>query len=349
MLLVAAIGLTIVLLVGLLRPLDRRARAIGERHREADLRGRAPGWRSSSSFQRTVGAFFNGVLIARLGLLLSFVVTLGTASLFGGARCRSATVSRRTCIDLPPRSIGSGTVAGVPWPVVIAVTVLSLALIVTRYTGYGRTPDAVGGNQEAARLSGITPPHRMSAYSDLRRARRAGRRDEAGRLPAFSLHRTHRRASRSPRRRPCSSAATSFVGGSGGRFVLSLSRRTVPRRRLQWADHLGHVRRLAGGPHRGTAPIVAVDHRLRAGDSAQVIRIPDESKRVGLHRVRRQRKLGRLRGPTWLSPADLEPVSGIDGSQPRRHRGSLPDDRSREWPRSAEDEGPVLHALLRGR
>ena len=59
--------------------------------------------------------------------------------------------------------------------------------------------------------------------------------------------------------------------------------------------------------------------------------------------------LGRLRGPTWLSPADLEPVSGIDGSQPRRHRGSLPDDRSREWPRSAEDEGPVLHALLRGR
>lgn len=164
-----------------------------------------------------LGAFFNGVLIARLGLSF-FVVTLGTASLFGGAALLISNGESQDLYSEPLlRSIGSGTVAGVPWPVVIAVTVLSLALIVTRYTGYGRMLYAVGGNQEAARLSGInTTAIRMSAYGIC-----AGLAALAGVMEAGRL------ASAAPDAQAgialTAAAAvlvggTSFVGGSGGVF-----------------------------------------------------------------------------------------------------------------------------------
>jgi ribose transport system permease protein len=117
-----------------------------------------------------LGAVFNGLAIARLGLSF-FVVTLGTASVFGGAALLITGGESQDLYSEPLlRDIGSGTIAGVPWPVVIAVTVLALALIVTRYTGYGRMIYAVGGNEEAARLSGINVTAiRVSAGSPLRR------------------------------------------------------------------------------------------------------------------------------------------------------------------------------------
>lgn len=164
-----------------------------------------------------LGAVLNGVAIARLGLSF-FVVTLGTASLFGGAALLITNGESQDLYSEPVlRAIGSGTVAGIPWPVAIAVAVLVLALLVTRYTGYGRMVYAVGGNEEAARLSGInTKAIRVSAYGICSGLAALAGVMEAGRL-----------ASASPDAQAgialTAAAAvlvggTSFVGGSGGVF-----------------------------------------------------------------------------------------------------------------------------------
>jgi ribose transport system permease protein len=164
-----------------------------------------------------IGALLNGLAIAWLRLSF-FVVTLGTASLFGGA---ALLVTNGESQDLYSqkliREIGSGTIAGVPWPVVIALTVLIGALLVTRYTGYGRMLYAVGGNEEAARLSGIdTQAIRISAYAICSGLAALAGVMEAGRL-----------ASAAPDAQAgialTAAAAvlvggTSFVGGSGGVF-----------------------------------------------------------------------------------------------------------------------------------
>jgi len=101
-----------------------------------------------------IGAGVNGILIGGAGLSF-FVVTLGTASLYQG------TVSiwsgtKTTYIDSSFVDwVGFGKVAGVDAPIVIMVVVFLLALVVLRWTYFGRDVYAVGGNVEAARLSGI--------------------------------------------------------------------------------------------------------------------------------------------------------------------------------------------------
>ncbi|WP_166788122.1 ABC transporter permease [Cryobacterium glaciale] len=102
-----------------------------------------------------LGGVLNGLLIGKLGLSF-FVVTLGTMSLFRGA---GQVITEGHGLSLyqveASRIIGSGRFLGVPWLVIIALSVLVLAILVTRYTGFGRMLYAVGGNAEAARLSGI--------------------------------------------------------------------------------------------------------------------------------------------------------------------------------------------------
>jgi ribose transport system permease protein len=102
-----------------------------------------------------IGFLLNGLLIGRLGLSF-FVVTLGTMSLFRGSGQVVTEGVSTNMYDVPAaRTIGSGEILGLPWLVVVAGAVLLLALLVTRYTGYGRMLYAVGGNAEAARLAGI--------------------------------------------------------------------------------------------------------------------------------------------------------------------------------------------------
>ncbi|MDJ0349592.1 ABC transporter permease [Cryobacterium sp. PH29-G1] len=102
-----------------------------------------------------LGGVLNGLLIGKLGLSF-FVVTLGTMSLFRGAGQVVTEGHGLSLYDVEAsRLIGSGRFLGIPWLVIIALTVLLLAIFVTRYTGFGRMLYAVGGNAEAARLSGI--------------------------------------------------------------------------------------------------------------------------------------------------------------------------------------------------
>lgn len=102
-----------------------------------------------------VGFVLNGLLIGKLALSF-FVVTLGTMSLFRGA---GLVVTEGYGVSLygieAVRVLGSGRIAGIPWLVIIALSVLALAIFVTRYTGFGRMLYAVGGGPEAARLAGI--------------------------------------------------------------------------------------------------------------------------------------------------------------------------------------------------
>ncbi len=102
-----------------------------------------------------VGLVTNGLLIGRAGLSF-LVVTIGTASLLHGVAQvwsggQSQTVFQH---DFLVR-LGSERIAGVPLTVLLAAVVFVIAVLVLRYTGFGRMVYAVGGNPEAARLAGV--------------------------------------------------------------------------------------------------------------------------------------------------------------------------------------------------
>lgn len=100
---------------------------------------------------------FNGILITYLGLS-SFVVTLGTLSI---ARSIAVVLSQNKMIyDFGPHAneffrIFGGEVAGVAnsvWALVIMAVCFSLVL---HFTVWGRHLFAVGGNEQAAQLTGV--------------------------------------------------------------------------------------------------------------------------------------------------------------------------------------------------
>ena len=84
-----------------------------------------------------------------------FVVTLGGMSVFRGAALLLSGGGPISGFDENFRFWGQGRVAGVPTPVLIFLGFAILAHVVLRYTRFGRQIYAVGGNPEAARLSGL--------------------------------------------------------------------------------------------------------------------------------------------------------------------------------------------------
>ena len=96
----------------------------------------------------------NGILIARLKLP-DFIVTLGTMSIFRGAALIYTDGKPIYGIDKTFRQIFAGEFLGLPTPVLIALIIALLAYLTIRFTSLGEQIVAVGGNEEAARLSGI--------------------------------------------------------------------------------------------------------------------------------------------------------------------------------------------------
>lgn len=98
--------------------------------------------------------FLNGVMIAKLKLP-DFIVTLGTLSIFRGAAL--IYTNGQPIYGLPPlfRDIFAGQLLGLPTPVLLAIGIAALGFVVIAYTGLGERIIATGGNEEAARLSGI--------------------------------------------------------------------------------------------------------------------------------------------------------------------------------------------------
>jgi ribose transport system permease protein len=100
----------------------------------------------------------NGLLIAKAGLSF-FVVTLGTLAVFRSAAQLPTQGISVQLSDKPGFSLfswlGDGRVGKVSVPVVVAALALAAAFAVMRWTNFGRQVYAVGGNEHAARLSGI--------------------------------------------------------------------------------------------------------------------------------------------------------------------------------------------------
>jgi ribose/xylose/arabinose/galactoside ABC-type transport system permease subunit len=101
-----------------------------------------------------VGGYIQGFAITRLKVP-PFVVTLGGMSAFRGAALLFAAGGPISGFE--PNFVwwGQGKIGPVPVPVIIFLAFAVLAHIVLRYSRYGRQVYAVGGNPEAARLSGL--------------------------------------------------------------------------------------------------------------------------------------------------------------------------------------------------
>ena len=103
----------------------------------------------------------NGILVSKFNVT-AFIATLGTMYIFRGfALLRSGGA---TFPNLQGRAelrntgfpwIGSGAILGIPFSIFLMVVLALIMVYVAKKTPYGRHVYAVGGNENAARLSGI--------------------------------------------------------------------------------------------------------------------------------------------------------------------------------------------------
>jgi ribose transport system permease protein len=97
----------------------------------------------------------NGLLVTKLRIN-AFLATLATALSFGGF---AVAVTKGGLLITPSSSVftflGQHRVAGVQYPVIIFALVAIVFQLVLAYTVFGRHLYGVGGNRDAARLSGI--------------------------------------------------------------------------------------------------------------------------------------------------------------------------------------------------
>jgi len=127
----------------------------------------------------------NGLFVASAGIA-PFIATLGGLTIFRGVTL--VYTDGRPITGLPEAfdRLGNGVALGVPVPVWVMLGFLALTHFLLRFTSLGRAIYAVGGNEEAARLSGL-PIRKVKlftyAYSGLSAALAAlvltGRLDSA--------------------------------------------------------------------------------------------------------------------------------------------------------------------------
>ena len=97
---------------------------------------------------------FNGLLVAYAGLP-PFIVTLGTYTALRGAAYLVADGTTVINSNISFDWIGNGYIGSIPWLVVIAFAPIAVWGCILRRTTLGTHIYAVGGNLQAARLTGI--------------------------------------------------------------------------------------------------------------------------------------------------------------------------------------------------
>jgi ribose transport system permease protein len=97
---------------------------------------------------------FNGFVITRFRLP-PFVATLGMFSIARGLTMLWTGGFPITGLAASFGFIGTGIVLGVPMPVWICLALVAIFVVVTQRTRFGRHLYAVGGNERAARLTGL--------------------------------------------------------------------------------------------------------------------------------------------------------------------------------------------------
>ncbi|NBJ70305.1 ribose ABC transporter permease [Roseburia sp. 1XD42-34] len=98
----------------------------------------------------------NGLIIAK-GKVAPFIATLATMTIFRGATLVYTDGKPITGLSdsFAFEMIGKGYVFGIPFPAIIMLIVFFSLFFVLRSTVFGRKVYAIGGNEEAAKLSGI--------------------------------------------------------------------------------------------------------------------------------------------------------------------------------------------------
>lgn len=106
----------------------------------------------------------NGVAIA-WGRLPPFIATLGMMSIARGCALLFTEGRPVSGFDQTFRSLATSRVLGIPAPVVITAAAYLVARFVLTSTRFGRYVYAMGGNEEATRLSGVNVRwHKMLVY-----------------------------------------------------------------------------------------------------------------------------------------------------------------------------------------
>ncbi|CDZ58939.1 Ribose transport system permease protein RbsC [Neorhizobium galegae bv. orientalis] len=99
-------------------------------------------------------------LITTIGRIEPFIATLGTMGIYRGlttwlSQGGAITVRDRDIMTLY-RPVYSGSVVGVPVPIIVIFVTAAIAAFVLYRTRYGRHVTAVGSNEDVARYSGIS-------------------------------------------------------------------------------------------------------------------------------------------------------------------------------------------------
>ena len=97
---------------------------------------------------------FNGYVSTKGGIH-PFIVTLGSMSIFRGATLLIAQGKPISGMSPAFRFIGAGMIGPIPFPVILFLGCVIIFGIMLKRTVFGRYIYAIGGNQEAALLSGI--------------------------------------------------------------------------------------------------------------------------------------------------------------------------------------------------
>ncbi|MET3663674.1 ABC transporter permease [Caulobacter sp. 1776] len=107
-----------------------------------------------SSLVGLVGGYVHGKAVTWLHVP-AFIVTLGGMTVWRGATLLLNDGGPISGFNEAYRWWGTGEILFVPVPIVVLALVAIVGHVVLRYTRYGRQVYAVGGNAEAARLSGV--------------------------------------------------------------------------------------------------------------------------------------------------------------------------------------------------
>ncbi|WP_099355238.1 ABC transporter permease [Fredinandcohnia onubensis] len=95
----------------------------------------------------------NGVFVTKFKIN-PLITTLGTLSITAGL-AKVITGGLTTILENPNASVIADKVFGIPIHVIILIVFSAVGFFILRYTSFGRSLYAIGGNQEASRLAGI--------------------------------------------------------------------------------------------------------------------------------------------------------------------------------------------------
>ncbi len=97
---------------------------------------------------------FNGVMVAYVGFQ-PFIATLATVTMGSGIALAFSDGKPFIIKNEAFLNIGQGYVGAIPIPIILLVVVVASGLIILKTTTFGRYVFAIGGNKNAAKLSGV--------------------------------------------------------------------------------------------------------------------------------------------------------------------------------------------------